>query len=91
MGRSTRDPPDMSAEDREKLVQMAAEVYGRYSSGFDMRDLEARARELMEATYGPLLDPIRTLIRELELSPGEEVVSIAIRQVDGEIRIKSFL
>lgn len=90
MKRATRDPP-MSLEDQEKLVAMAAEIYGRYSNSFDMRTIEDRARQIVQDTYGPILDPIRALVMELELSPGEEIVSIAIRQVDGEIRIKSLL
>lgn len=90
MAASTHAQPDeMSAEDRDKIVAMAAEIYMRYAAGFDQRTIEARARELMNQTYGPLLDPIRDLINLLELSPGEEIVSIAIRDIDGEIRVKS--
>jgi uncharacterized protein (DUF1778 family) len=78
----------MSVEDKEKLVAMAAEIYGRYSSSFDMRSIEDRAREIVRDTYGPLLDPIKELVTLLELSPGDEIISVAIRGADGEIRIK---
>lgn len=79
----------MSKEERDQIVAMAAEIYGRYAAGFDQRDIEERAREIVQQTYGPLLDPIRQLINFLELSPGEEIVSIAIKDIDGEIRVKS--
>lgn len=79
----------MSSKEREEIVAMAAEIYMRYAAGFDQRNIEDRAREIMNQTYGPLLEPIRQLISFLELSPGEEIVSIAIRDIDGEIRVKA--
>lgn len=46
-----------------------------------------RASEIVRDTYGPLLAPIRQLITGLALSPGEVIVSVAIREATGEIRI----
>lgn len=90
MAASTHDPPEqMSQKERDEIVAMAAEIYGRYAAGFDQRTIEDRAREIIRQTYGPLLDPIRELITLLELSPGDEIISIAIRDAEGEIRVKS--
>lgn len=90
MGLSTLRPSN------DELPAAIEELYRHYANQFDIdkeatlaekRLIEWRARQLLQETYGPLLDPIRDLIKALELSPGEEVISLAIKGVDGEVRI----
>lgn len=57
--------------------------------GLSAEKTEDLARKMMQRIYGPLLDPIRKLIMSLDLSPGDEIISVAIRDIDGEIRVKS--
>lgn len=93
--RQTRDYEIVADRD----YKIAAELVARYVVQFNPREAygqlpdevkritDAYIRDTMKETWGPFLEVVGDFVRALKLSPGEEIVSVAVRDFEGRIRI----